>query len=210
MADQLMSLDALAQSATGVANTSLYTPEERTRLNELVNMDVGMETASELYFVLAVTMGWPSSVEADTNVPFIPGNVEPYDYLERIAVDADSLRQHLNDEQRIVWDETHQKITNENYEETKSIQDRANLRRRDPEVQRFEKFLASGITYMTKYWNENQGRQLIPTGPKSPLALNVTMNINQTMVVDAAGKSNPKTSITTVASFRKKNILAGK
>ena len=42
MADQLMSLDSIAEASTGGVTTSLYTTEERTRLTELVNMDVDL------------------------------------------------------------------------------------------------------------------------------------------------------------------------
>ena len=210
MADQLMSLDKLAEASTGNVTTSLYTTDERTRLTELVNMDVDMETAASLYFDIAEVMTWPMEMgptdEAGVAEPHIPNfEGDTYEYLEKMGIAASETRSLLPEEKQKEWDDAHREITTENYDETKKIQDTANRRRQDPEVQRFEKFLANGLNYMFKYWEENQTKPLASTGPKSPLVLTVSTIVSGT-IEDGARN----TKFQTVVASRKKNIFSAR
>ena len=145
--------------------------------------------------------------EAGVSEPCIPQyEGDTYDYIEDVLlIDASMIRSQLPEDKHKEWDEAHQAITTENYDETKKIQDTANRRRQDPEVQRFEKFLANGLRYMFKYWEENQSKPLASTGPKSPLVLTVN-----TIVSGAIEDGARNTKFESVASFRKKNIFSAR
>lgn len=210
MADQLLSLDTLAKSVEGTAQTSLYTAEERARLNELVNMDVDLETAAEMYHEIASNFGWPSEDNEAGTEKVIPGREHPddcYGYLEELveagSLDPMLIRGTLPEDFHEGWDKKHLEITNENYEETKKIQDAANRRRTDPEVQRFERFMGQVNAYAARYWEENQNKRIAATGPKSPLVLGVNFEVART-----TENGVNKATIKAAASFRKKSIFS--
>ena len=211
MVDQLLSLDNLAAKSTITASTALYTDEERSRLNELVNMDVDLETAAEMYFEIATFFDWPMDTnEAGENIvsPGLESPDDTYEYLETgvthgVLVPTE-IRAGLPEDRHAEWDKKFLEIQNENYEETKKIQDAANRRRTDPEVQKFERFMSGLNEYGLQYWEENQNKKLAATGPKSPLVLGVNFDITR----NTTEATKPTVAIQAVASFRKKSIFS--
>ena len=190
--DQLLSLDRLAQAATGTANTSLYTEEEKNRLQELVAMDVDLETAAELYHDIASQLEWPMTMSesGESHHPNgAPGDDDDavWEWLEAGVEDGG-----------VVLSEVRGNLS----EESQKIQAAATRRRQDPEVQRLEKFLAGGIEYMLAYYGENQSKKLAVTGPKSPINLSVTIGVK-----DETAGGTTDTVLDVAVSSRKKNLF---